>query len=147
MTTDATEDDVQFRRRSRRTCWIAALLEGTAAAAFIGVFIGEGRWAGIAFGIGVVVALLLWPMTVKNRDFPLWRLAAFSSLVFSLGGYLWLLALEFSLNRPRSILSVFAGALELAAIGVLVFGIFAIPVATGIARLAVILGNPKLDPK
>jgi hypothetical protein len=141
------EDDIQFRRRSGRTRWIAALLEGSAAAALVGLLSGHGQWAGIAFGTVAAVAFLLWPMTIKDREFPLWRLAVFAALVFSLGACLSFFFFLIPLYSAQTSLNPIMLILEWTALAVWALGIFAIPVATAIARLAIILGNPRLDPK
>ena len=168
MTTDAAEEDLQFRRRNRRTRWIAALSEGAAAAIFIAILLSPGRLggiaSGIAFGAVALVAYMLWPMTFKEREFPLWRLTAFGVLVVFFGAYLWLLIVELSLpthlpdvshlqylwkrySEPGQFLRLLMNTLGGSIVGVLLFGILTIPTAIGIAWLAVILGNPRLDPK
>jgi hypothetical protein len=104
----------------------------------------------MAFGTVASVAFLLWPMTVKGRDFPLWRLVVFGALVFSLGAFLFFsifLIPVYSYQPHISILTQLMQILELSIAAVVVLGILAIPAATGIARLAVILGNPRLEPK
>jgi hypothetical protein len=150
MTTDAAEDDLQFRRRTRRTRWIAALLEGGAATIPIGLLSGHWHWAGIAFGTVALVAFLLWPMTIKDKDFSLWRLVAFGAAVVFLGTFLWFLIFlipTYSHQPHVSFLGMFVQILEWSVVTVWILGIFAIPVAIGIARLAVILGNPRIEPR
>src|SRR5262245_8947928 len=97
MTNSTAAIDFQFRRRNRRTRWLATLFEGFAAATFIRLLVGDNSAAGIAFGIVALISFLLWPMTIRGSEFSFGRLTIFGILVVLLGAYFWLLFVELSM--------------------------------------------------
>jgi hypothetical protein len=169
MGNDTAEDDLQFRRMRRRTRWLVALFEGVAAATFIAMVFGVPRTIefrdfsviAIAFGAVASVAFLLWPSTIKDRDFSFGRLTVFGVLVVLLSAYLWLLIFELSApsllpdvsylqhlwnrySEPARLLRLLTQTLEGIAIGAMAFGLFAIPIGIAIAWLVAIFGSRRV---
>jgi len=168
MTDSATAETLRVRRMQRRSRWQAALFEGTGAALFIAIAFRDGLTKPIAggpgyvllvstaFGAVAVVAILLWPMTIKKGGFSPGRVTLFGILVVLLGSYLWLLIMSIAsmrpfglspllhlLSSPARLLEMFGRIAEGMLAGVLFFGIVTLPIGVGIAWTVAIWNNSR----